>query len=308
MHRVKVMHLLEDSKIHILAISTLLCVKVFSFLAIGGSALLYSLLPMWMIVDYKVSLMLRTSKTVLLSFVIPALVVCAVKWFIIGDALFISAIRLMLVTLLVMLVYDLLRLRSAKTLGLVMAVVIEILVPLKEQYSVFVAIIASCVIGIVVTLFVAFVYYTFVDYSAYLKYKKKEYNEEAICAMFEMQLKQFFLGKAVDWELLRVEILEFKDNRFFYNKSQEEGNKTELFYDLVIELYCILRMLKNFSSFDNDTLIEAKKIFGDVIDIEPVTDSGVYYCENISTRSMLLNLKILQDIIAKRVNTYTFKM
>lgn len=308
MNRVKLRHILLDSKVHILAISTLICAQIASSYSLEGTALLYAVLAVWMVADYRLVLMVGTAKTALLAFALPAVAVSAVTLVLPWNNLLAGASRLMLVIILVAVAFDLLNETSAKRLGLVMAVVIEILVPVKDQPLVFVSLVLDSAAGVAVALLVGLVYYNLTEYSAYLKHKKKIFNEPRLCALIGGQLQQFFAARQLDWPLLRTEIKEFKDNRFFYNRDKSgTADQVKLFYDLVLEVYCLLTMLKDFQAFDARSIAAAQAAFPDTGFVEAVEASEQFYCENIGARAMLSNYQLLQDIISQRANIYRFE-
>jgi len=309
MNKIKLQHIVRDSKFHILAISTLLCAQFVQSFALGGTALLYCVLAVWMVADYRLVLMWSAAKTALLAFLLPAVAVSGINLLIPWNNLPAGAIRLMVVVVIVAVLFDLIGETKAKRLGLVMAVVIEILVPIKNQPGVFTLLVLDSIIGISVALGTGFVYYNLIEYSAYLKYKKKVFNEPRLCELIGSQLEKFFASEAVDWPLLQLEIGEFKDNRFFYNRAKAgNADKSKLFYDLVLEIYCIMTLLKEFRFFDSESINEAQAVFANSRLSEPVTDGKEFYCENISARSLLFNYQLLRDIIAQRVNSYKIEL
>ncbi|MEI6285527.1 MAG: hypothetical protein WCP79_03400 [Bacillota bacterium] len=309
MNKIKLRHILRDSKFHILAISTLICAQLTQSLALGGTALLYSVLAVWMVVDYRLVLMRSAAKTALLAFLLPAMATSAINCIIPWNNAPAGTMRLMLVVIIVALAFDLLGEIKARRMGLIMAVVIELLVPAKDQLGVFALIVLDSVIGIGVALATGYVYYNLTEYTAYLKYKKKIFNEQRLCELIGSQLERFFSSQPLDWPLLRLEISEFKDNRFFYNRATPgNADNSKLFYDLVLEVYCILTFLRDFKSFDSESISEALEVFSTSRLCEPVVSQGEFYCENISARSALFNYQLLQDIVARRVNSYRIEL
>ncbi|MFA6076164.1 MAG: hypothetical protein WCV63_09565 [Negativicutes bacterium] len=309
MNKIKISHILRDSKFHILAISTLLCVQITTSFSMGGTAVLYCVLAVWMVADYRLVLMLDMAKTAILAFLLPAIAVSAINLVMPWNNIPAGAARLMVVVVIVALVFDLLGEAKAKRLGLIMAVVIEILVPTKDQPGVFALLVLDSIIGVGVALATGFVYYNLTEYSAYLKHKKKIFNELRLCELLGNQLERFFAGADIDWPVLRLEINEFKDNRFFYNRAKPgDADQVKLFYDLVLEIYCLLTMLRGFQVFDAESINEAQAVFPNSRLSQP-TDSGKeFYCENIGARSALFNYQLLQDIIAQRVNSYKIEL
>ena len=309
MNKIKLRHILRDSKFHILAICTVICAQFVQSFAMGGTALVYCVLAVWMVADYRLVLMVSAAKTALLAFLLPAIAVSAINLLMPWNNLPAGALRLMVVVIIVSVLFDLIGETKAKRLGLVMAVVIEILVPVKNQPGVFAALVLDSIVGISVALSTGFVYYNLTEYSAYLKYKKKIFNEPRLCELIGSQLEKFFAGTTVDWQLLRLEIGEFKDNRFFYNRAKAgNADNSKLFYDLVLEIYCLLTLLNEFCSFDSESINEAQAVFVNVRLCEPLAYGKEFYCENISARALLFNYQLLRDLIARRVNSYKIEL
>ena len=309
MNKIKLRHILRDSKFHILAISTLICAQLSQSFALSGTALLYSVLAVWMVVDYRLVLMRSAAKTALLAFLLPALAVSAINYIIPWNNTPVGTMRLMVVVIIVALAFDLLGETKARRMGLIMGVVIELLVPTKDQPGVFALIVLDSAIGIGVALTTGYIYYNLTEYTAYLKYKKKIFNEQRLCELIGSQLERFFSGQPLDWPLLRLEISEFKDNRFFYNRATPgNADKSKLFYDLVLEAYCILTFLRDFRLFDSESISEARAVFTTSQLSEPLAREEEFYCENISARAALFNYQLLQDIIAQRVNSYKIEL
>ena len=309
MNKIKISHILRDSKFHILAIGTLICAQLTQSFALGGTAVLYSVLAVWMVADYRLVLMRSAAKTALLAFLLPAIAVSAINYVIPWSNAPAATLRLMVVVIIVALAFDLLGETKARRLGLIMAVVIELLVPAKDQPGVFALIVLDSAIGIGVALVTGYVYYNLTEYTSYLKFKKKIFNEPRLCELIGSQMERFFEGLPLDWPLLRLEISEFKDNRFFYNRATpDNADKSKLFYDLVLEVYCLLILLKEFRSFDGESISEVQAVFTNVRLSEPLADGKEFYCENISARALLFNYQLLCDIIARRVNSYKIEL